>query len=143
MPVTKSGLGKRRLPKQFGELVRQMPPRAIADDVDYQNTIDRIDRLMTVGKLSDGQAVYLETLVQLVQAYEATHHAIDTSDISGLAALKHLLDENDVNGSDLARLLEVHPSMGSKILNGDRALTIEHVKKLAACFKVSPSLFID
>ena len=102
-----------------------------------------IDRLMATGKLSKGQSLYLETLVQLVQAYEAEHHAIDTSDITGLDSLKHLLDENGMNASDLARLLDVHPSMGSKILRGERALTVDHLRKLCERFKVNPRLFMD
>jgi antitoxin component HigA of HigAB toxin-antitoxin module len=48
-----------------------------------------------------------------------------------------------MNASDLARLLGVHVSMGSKILNGDRELTVEHLQKLSTQFKVYPSLFID
>ena len=93
--------------------------------------------------MTKGQSLYLETLVQLVQAYEATHHAIDTSDISGLDSLEHLLRENGMNGADLARLLGVHASMGAKILRGERALTVDHLRKLAARFKVSPQLFMD
>ena len=53
------------------------PPQAITDEVQYENTLDLVDRLMASGKLSRGQELYLETLVQLVQAYEAEHHAID------------------------------------------------------------------
>ncbi len=143
MPAAKERHGDPALPGQFADLVQQMPPQAIADDVGYENTLQMIDRLMVGGKLTKGQAVYLETLVQLVEAYEASRHAVDTSRVSGLASLKHLMAENDMNASDLARLLEVHPSMGSKILKGERALTIDHVRKLAARFKVSPSVFIE
>ena len=131
------------LPSQFGELVQMMPPQAIQDDVQYANTLEVIDRLMAVAKATKGQRVYLETLVQLVQAYETEHHAIDTSDISGLDSLKHLLEENDMNASDLARLLGVHASLGSKILKGERSLTVDHIRNLAARFKVSPRLFLD
>jgi antitoxin component HigA of HigAB toxin-antitoxin module len=53
------------------------------------------------------------------------------------------MDANDMNASDLARLLGVHASMGSKILKGDRALTVDHLKKFAVRFKVSLQLFID
>ena len=102
-----------------------------------------IDRLMACTKPTRGQALYMETLVQLVQAYEAEHHAINTSDIRGVDSLKHLLNENDMNASDLARLLGVHASMGSKILKGERSLTVEHIRKLAARFKVRPELFIE
>jgi len=134
---------KGKLPGTFEALVHLMPPRAIIDAVQHENSIEMIDRLMAAGKLTKGQEVYLETLVQLVEVYEAEHHAIDTSDISGIDALKHLLDENGMNASDLARLLGVHPSMGSKLLKGERSLTVNHLRKLAARFKVSPELFID
>lgn len=42
------------------------------DDVHYEDTVEMIDHLMASGKLSKGQALYLETLVQLVEAYEAS-----------------------------------------------------------------------
>lgn len=131
------------LPRRFEDLVALLAPRAIMDETDYENTLEMIDRLMASGRLSKGQAVYLETLVQLVQAYEAEHHAIDTGDLTGTDMLRHLLSESGMNASDLARLLGVHPSMGSKILNGDRSLTVDHLKVLASRFKVSPQLFMD
>jgi hypothetical protein len=34
----------------------------------------------------------METLVQLVQAYESVHHAMDVSDIRGIDSLRHLLE---------------------------------------------------
>ena len=48
-----------------------------------------------------------------------------------------------MSAADLARLLGVHTSMGSKILKGDRSLTVDHLKKLAARFMVSLEVFID
>lgn len=141
MPTTRTT--HRKLPGRFEDLVAATPPQAIMDDVQYENTVEIIDRLMAAGRLTKGQELYLETLVQLVQAYEAQHHAIDTGALSGTAALRHLLADNDMNASDLARLLGVHPSMGSKILKGDRSLTVEHLRKLASRFSVSPELFME
>ncbi len=132
-----------KLPGRFDDLVRLMPPQAIMDDVEYENTAGMIDRLMGTPKLTRGQEIYLETLVQLVQAYEARHHEIDTADLAGIDLLQHLLGENGMNASDLARLLGVHVSMGSKILNRERSLTVEHLRKLADRFKVRPELFMD
>jgi HTH-type transcriptional regulator/antitoxin HigA len=142
MPKTKH-VKNTPLPGRFEELVQMSPPQAIMDDVHYENTLEIIDRLMAAGKLTKGQALYLETLVQLVAAYEADRHAIDTSELSALDSLKHLLEENGMNASDLARLLGVHASMGSKILRGERSMTVEHVRTLSARFKVNPRLFID
>src|SRR5438093_989022 len=59
MPATKHST---KLPARFDDLVRVMPPQAIVDDVDYQNTTEMIDRLMAGGKLTRGQALYMETL---------------------------------------------------------------------------------
>lgn len=140
MPATKHD-HKTKLPGHFEELVRLMPPQAIMDDVHYENTIEMIDRLMASGKLTKGQESYLETLVQLVQAYEASHHAIEAP--RGIDALKHVLQEHSMNASGLARLLGVHASMGSKILKGERALTVDHLKLLAAKFKVRADTFMD
>ena len=142
MPTTKQD-DNAKLPGRFEDLVALMPPQAIFDDVQLENSVEMIDALMARGKLTKGQASYMETLVQLVQAYEASHHAIDIDDIRGLDSLKHLMEQSEMNGSDLARLLGMHASMGSKILNGDRSLTIEHLKKLADRFKVSPAIFMD
>jgi HTH-type transcriptional regulator/antitoxin HigA len=142
MPRTKSA-DRNSLPRRFAELVGMMPPQAITDDVSYGNTLEMIDRLMAAGRLSSGQELYLRTLVQLVEAYEARHESIETGDLTGVEALKHLLAENTMSGADLGRLLGLHPSMGSKILSGERSLTVEHLRKLAARFRVSPELFID
>jgi len=132
-----------RLPGRFEALVRLMPPRAISDDAEHETMLAMVDRLMATPRLTRGQAVYLETLVQLVEAYEAEHHAIDTSEICAIDALRHLTGEAGMSASDLARLLGVHPSMGSKILKGHRSLTLAHVRTLASHFRVDPALFVD
>lgn len=132
---------KPSLPSRFEDLVRLMPPRAIADDVQHESTIEMIDCLMAIEKLTKGQALYLETLVQLAEAFEASHHAVEAP--RGIAALRHLLEENAMNASDLARLLGVHVSMGSKILNRERALTVDHLKLLSARFHVRPETFME
>lgn len=140
MPTTTDKV-KAQLPGTFEELVRVMPPRAISDDAQLEHNTEMIDRLMAIGTLTNGQEEYLETLVQLVQAYEASHHAL--AKVPGLAALKALLAEHQMNATALAALLGVHTSMGSKILKGDRSLTVEHIRTLAARFKVRPDTFMN
>ncbi len=128
---------------RFEQLVAMMAPQAIQSEAQHQRTLLLVQRLMDRPKLTRGQSLYLETLVQLVQAYEAERHAIDVSDLNGVETLRYLLVEHGMSASDLARLLNVHVSMGSKILHGERSLTIEHVRKLADRFGVSAELFID
>jgi HTH-type transcriptional regulator/antitoxin HigA len=143
MAIKNRSMNQGALPKSFDRLVAVLPPMAIRDDVQHANTVEVIDRLMQIEKLSKDQADYLETLVELVEAYEAKHQAIQLSNSTGLESLKHVLNEAGLSGSDLGRLLGVHASMGSKILNGERKLTWEHAKKLAARFAVQLALFMD
>lgn len=140
MPTTQSTQSE--LPARFEDLVAEMPPRAIRDETQYNHTVEMIDRLMASGKLSKGQELYLETLVQLVEAYEARHHPFDTEHIGGLELLRDLLSQNQMSASDLGRLLGVHPSMGSKILKGQRSLTVAHVRRLAERFCLQPAAFL-
>jgi HTH-type transcriptional regulator/antitoxin HigA len=141
MPATRKASA--RLPGRFNDLVALMPPQAINNESQYRKTVDMVDRLMARGKSTRGQSLYLETLVQLVEAYEAQHHSIDTTRLSGQSSLKYLMEQNGMNASDLGRLLGIHATMGSKIINGERSLTVEHLKKLAKRFRVSPQLFMN
>jgi len=131
------------LPAAFADLVRLLPPMAIKDDSHHRNTVEMIDRLMRIERLSKGQADYLETLVELAEAYEAKRHSIDVDNLGGARMLRHILNESGLSASDLARLLGMHPTMGSKILQGTRRLTWTHAKILADRFRVAPALFMD
>jgi HTH-type transcriptional regulator/antitoxin HigA len=60
----------------------------------------------------------------------------------GLPLLKHLAEENSMSGADLSRLLGADRSLGVRILSGERNLTVEHAKKLAARFQVPMEVFL-
>src|SRR5260221_543538 len=59
---------------------------------------------------------------------------------SGLRALKHLMQANDLTQKDLPEI----GSQGvvSEILTGKRELNVRHIRALAARFKVSPAAFV-
>jgi HTH-type transcriptional regulator / antitoxin HigA len=129
-----------KMPKTFGGLCRMLAPRPIHDEADYGNAIEMLDSLVGF-KLNKDQLDYVEVMSVLTGAYEDEHHAIDTSDISGLDSLKYLLEHNDMNASDLGELLG-NRSLGSKILRGERELSKAHLRILAKRFKVDAGLFL-
>ncbi|ETX05894.1 MAG: hypothetical protein ETSY2_20350 [Candidatus Entotheonella gemina] len=92
--------------------------------------------------LNTEQDDYLGTLGALIVAYEDQNRSFKMPEMSGLDALKGLLRDHDMNASDLARLLGAHRSLGSKILNGERSLTVRHLRILTDHFKVSADLFL-
>ena len=54
----------------------------------------------------------------------------------------HLDITPDSTAADLARLLDVHRTLGAMILRGVRQLTLNHVRILAKHFGVSADLFL-
>lgn len=129
-----------KMPKTFDGLCRLLPPRPIHDEADHDNATEMIDALAG-HDLNDDQADYLQALSTLVGVYEDAHHALDTSDISGLDSLKHLVDEAGMTASALGELLG-NRSLGSKILRGERELSKTHLRILSDHFKVDAGLFL-
>lgn len=131
-----------RLPTSFDALAEVMIPHAIIDDIDYDNTAEFVSQLAVIAKPTRGQQQYLNTLVQLIEAYDREHNSIDSSEIGPIELLRSLLSEHGMNASDLGRLLG-NRELGSKILRGDRKLSKANIRKLAEHFKLSPAAFIE
>ncbi len=129
------------LPGRFADLARLLPPHVIRNERDYDKVIAFVDKLLARPKLTKGQAECFETWSVLIAAYENQRHAIDAGGKDGLAALKHLVDENGMTASDLGLLLG-NRSLGSKVLRGERELSKSHLRILAERFKVEPGLFL-
>jgi HTH-type transcriptional regulator / antitoxin HigA len=129
-----------KMPKTFGGLCRMLAPRPIHDESDYDNAIEMLDSLVGF-ELNADQLDYVVVMTTLVGAYEDVHHAIDTSDISGLDMLKYLLEQSEMTASDLGALLG-NRSLGSKILRGERELSKTHLRILAKRFKVDAGVFL-
>jgi HTH-type transcriptional regulator / antitoxin HigA len=129
-----------KMPKTFDGLCRMLAPRPIHDEADYDNAIEMLDSLVGF-ELNSDQLDYVVVMTTLVGAYEDVHHAIDTSDISGLDMLKYLLEQSEMTASDLGVLLG-NRSLGSKILRGERELSKTHLRILAKRFKVDAGVFL-
>lgn len=104
----------------------------------YTRAMQVAGALASVSRLPASAAQYLEILSRNIETYERDR-------VSGahdpLENLRFLLSENGLNASDLGRLLG-HRELGSKILKGQRQLTVGHIKKLSAYFRVSPATFV-
>ena len=127
------------LPDSFEKLCRLHLPRTIRDSVDYDNTAEIVNRLAVLEKRSQGQEEYLETLSQLIEAYDNANFQIKAT--SPLEALSFLMEANGLNASDIGRILG-NRTLGSAILRGERQISKENALKLAKHFKVNVGLFI-
>jgi len=128
------------LPETFEELCAMHLPRTIRDKVDYENTAEIVDRLAVLDRRSEGQEEYLETLTQLIEAYDNGNFRVAVA--SGpLDAIRFLMGAHGLSASGIGRILGSR-SLGPAILRGDRQISKENALKLAAHFKLNPGLFI-
>ena len=140
MSVPRGQIEFSRLPKDYAGLCRLLIPRPIHDKVDYENVVE-ISDAMAGHSLTADQEDYFDLLSRLIEDYEK-EQGLPAPKASGMDALRHLLEANDMNAADLARLLGVHRTLGGMILRGERQLTLAHVRTLAKRFSVSADLFL-
>lgn len=112
------------------------------NDQDYDALVAHLDTLLDL-VADDARHPLLELIDMIsdhISAYEAAHEPIPTA--TGCAALRFLMAEQGLTQSDFK---EEIGSQGvvSEIINGHRKLNLDHIKKLARRFKVSPETFID
>ena len=138
---TKTKLRFQDLPKDYEGLCRVFLPRPIHDAVDYANVAEVADAMaLWQDDYTADQRDYFDFLCSLMEKYDS--ETVKWPKLKGREILQHLLDERDLTAADLSRILGGSRNLGAMILRGDRNLTLAHVRKLAAHFKVRPELFI-
>ena len=140
MKTTRGQIEFSRLPKDYAGLCRLFIPRPIHDKVDYEN-VTEISDAMAGHDLTPDREDYFDLLCRLIEDYEK-EQGLPAPKVSGLDALRHLLEANGMSAADLARLLGVHRTLGGMILREERQLTLAHVRTLAKRFNVSADLFL-
>jgi HTH-type transcriptional regulator/antitoxin HigA len=129
------------LPKDYPSLCRRFLPRPIHDAVDYANVAEVADALaLWQDDFTADQRDYFDLLCSLMEEYDAAN--VKWPKVRGVDVLKHLLEEHGLAAADLSRILDGSRNLGAMILRGERNLTLSHVRKLAAHFKVSAEAFI-
>ena len=129
------------LPRTYQELCEVLMPRTVHDDVELANMKEIVDALAVRQNLNQEQADYLETLSQLMEAYEAER--IPMPDTTPLQALKYLMEQNSITAPELTAILDCDQSLTYKILRGERRLSANHAHRLAARFRVGLEVFLQ
>jgi len=130
----------KELPTDFAGLMARHTLCEIHDETGHSNAMEMVDALAGFD-LTAGQAAYLAALSQLVEAYEREAYPGVCEKAKPIETLKYLLEENNMSGSDLGRLLG-NRTLGSALLSGKRKLSKTHIKILAERFRVDASLFL-
>jgi antitoxin component HigA of HigAB toxin-antitoxin module len=128
------------LPRTYAGLIGLFPLRPIRDDVDAANVTEIVDS-MAGHRLNSDQEDYLDVLSTLLADYEDKRFPVKLRQTGPLGILKGLLSDHDMSASDLGRLLG-NRALGSKILRGERELSLANIRALMHHFAVDASLFI-
>lgn len=109
-----------------------MKIKPIRTEQDYENTLNRIDELMESVPNTD-EFDELEVLTTLIEAYEEIHYKIEAPD--PISAILFRMEQEGLKQKDLIPILG-DKSIVSKVLNGQRKLTIDMIKNLHEQLKI-------
>jgi len=124
------------------DLVREFPLRPIRNKRQLNRAMKIAGHLAAYdeGTLSAGEQDYLDALTVFLEDYQR-RHPIDLPEAKPLAMLKHLMEEHDMNISDLGRVIGSQ-SNASLILSGKRSISMRVMRLLSRHFGVEPAVFL-
>jgi HTH-type transcriptional regulator / antitoxin HigA len=128
--------------KSYAELIRAFPMRPIRTDRELTRAMKVVGQLAAYkeGTLPRAAQDYLDTLTVLIEDYERNHCA-DLPEATPLGMLKHLMEEHEMNISDLGRVIGSQ-SNASLILSGKRPISKRVMRLLSQHFGVEASVFL-
>jgi len=93
-------------------------------------------------QLTKDQKDYLEALSILIEQFEDKADPEPKKKTPTHEILRYLCQKNGMSGAGLGRLLEVDRTLATRILRGERNLTVSHIQKICKRFKLSAERFI-
>lgn len=114
--------------------------RPIHAKKEYETALKALKTIMRVPNRNLDQNDYIKQLANTIADYEAQKYRIENKH-DPVGNLKFLIEQHNMSSSDLGRLFG-NRSLGSLILNGHRALSKAHIRKLSEHFHVNPSVFL-
>ena len=111
-------------------------------EAEYEKLLQFVDELMEVSrqqKNDEHVTSLLKLIAKNIEEYETKR--FPSKAVSPIEILKFLMDAHDLGQNDFPEI--GGQSLVSKILSGERFLTVDHIKYLAKRFGVSPVVFID
>ncbi|MBS1999050.1 MAG: helix-turn-helix domain-containing protein [Cyanobacteria bacterium SZAS LIN-2] len=120
----------------YDKLIRICPLRPIRDDEQYEIAGKMCDQLTArIDHLNQAERDYLEVITDLILKYESKwDHEAQSSSPRDL--IRYLMQENGLSQKDLVPEFGT-PSRVSEFLKGERRLSLEQAKKLAARFRLN------
>jgi HTH-type transcriptional regulator/antitoxin HigA len=111
--------------------------KIIKDKEQYKNYCDTLEDLIDRDDLKFQDEIELLNL--LIEKWDSEHNTFDDAD--PIEVLKSLMMEHNLKASELAAILDLSKGTISKILNYQKGLSKDTIRKLSDYFKVSQETF--
>lgn len=129
------------LPNTYNELCRKLiMPRTIHDKTDFDNITEVID-FMAGHKLTPDQEDYLATLADLSHAFEEENLPPHEKQEPHIFIKAHL-ENIQMTITEWGKLIGVDRSLASRLIRGERKLSLEHLQKTAIQLDLPRGIFI-
>ena len=127
--------------KAYRKLINRFPLRLIRDDEQNEQAAKICDQLLDrIDSLSPSESDYLEVLSDLVAKYESKWDS-ECASMTPRELIRYLMDQNALAQKDLVPEFG-SPSRVSEFLKGERDLSLEQAKRIAARFRLNIAALI-
>lgn len=103
----------------------------------YNEYCNILEELLSVNDNSKNDEIELLTL--LIEKWEDKHNSFD--ELTPIELLKALMEENNLKAVDMTDILDLSKGTISKILNYQKGLSKETIRKLSYYFKINQEAF--
>ena len=121
------------------EMVKSGAPRVIRNEAELREYTDALFRLTAKSKPTNAELDTIDLLTLLVTDYE--NKGRTAPEASPVEVLRYLMEKHNLSQHDLIDVIG-SDSLVSRILKGERNLTVTHMHTLAMRFHVPASVFL-
>lgn len=126
--------------KKYARVLARVLPRLITTAGEHERLLAEVEKLMDKGEhRSNEEDAALDLMVRLIRDYEEEHHPLPAP--SPHEMLAYLMEKRGLKQADLVPIFNSRGYV-SDVINGKRAISKAHAKRLAEYFKVSADVFI-
>jgi HTH-type transcriptional regulator / antitoxin HigA len=126
--------------KKYARVLARVLPRVISSEPEHRRMLVQVEALMDKGERRTAEEdAALDLMVRLITAYEEEHYPLPQA--TPREMLLYLMEQRGLRQADL---IPIFKSRGyvSDVVNGKRAISKAHSRRLAEYFKVAVDLFV-
>jgi len=117
--------------------MKELKYKIIKDKTQYNNYCSTLEQLIIADSKKFQDEIELLTL--LIEKWDNEHNTL--SDLNPIELLQSLMEEHQLKPKDLVDIISLSKGTISKMLNYQKGLSKDTIRKLADYFKVSQELF--